>query len=298
MLALLVRGDSSFYTFVDDKSPINRLLVLSAIGDGTTGDNYVRFNNSVSAFNLDIEFVRYTKPAKTALISNEGAKLDKLLERTRKHKDVSNLVVLVVENENLIINGNQTSILSRFSKLISDKPGAKIIFSADQYCWPDATLAEQYPVIDSSIQEGRRYLNSRAFIGFASSINDLLEYMHTVASDKKSESDPGQEFNFQEQVSSLYINETLRNNLSIILDHKSELFESLDAQKANSEDDLELVFEPDQPDVVEAKNLHYNSRPVVIHAGGSAKVSVIWVAEPTALVAIQKKNNSTGSGSD
>jgi len=244
---------------------VNRLLILS-LADETSVDKLQRLNRSIEAFSLDVEYFHVNQSSEEPLRLHNFEALRTALELHRRDKD---LVVLVSMSLNLIMNGDRGEVVNRFNKLTNDS-AARLIFSADYYCFPKPELAEYYPKIEKVF--GKRFLNSRAMIGFSSDIYQLFEL---VASGAKARG--ATEIDLQAELTGIYLNETLRKNLGLGLDHRSELFQSLDAKKPYADDEVELEFERNRTWV---KNLAQNTRPLVIHAGGRARVSV-W-AELTA----------------
>jgi len=89
---------------------------------------------------------------------------------------------------------------------------ARVLFSAEAYCWPDKSLATQYP----PVSRGKRYLNSGGFIGYASDVYKILET--AVIKDE----DDDQLF-----YTTIYLQDELRLRYKIKLDHKSEIFQNL-----------------------------------------------------------------------
>lgn len=73
-------------------------------------------------------------------------------------------VVLFVDGYDVIINDTLPTILERYEDM-----GADIIFAAEKNCWPDATMASQFPL--STIY---RYLNSGAYIGKVGTLKEFL----------------------------------------------------------------------------------------------------------------------------
>lgn len=107
----------------------------------------------------------------------------------------------------MIFLGGLSAIVERF--LGTD---ARVLFSAEAYCWPDSSLATQYP----AVSRGKRYLNSGGFIGYASDIYEILN----KASIKDEDDD-------QLFFTTVYLQEELRIQHKIKLDHKSEIFQNL-----------------------------------------------------------------------
>lgn len=65
----------------------------------------------------------------------------------------------------MVFTNGLDEILSKFSKI-----GAKVLFGAEHYLWPDKILKDQYP---TTVAKGARYLNSGLFIGNTSLVDDI-----------------------------------------------------------------------------------------------------------------------------
>lgn len=90
---------------------------------------------------------------------------------------------------------------------------ARVIFSAEKYCWPDKSLAIKYP---NNNFGGEPYLNSGGFIGYASDIYEI------ITSSKILNTDDDQLF-----FTKVYLNSKLREKHQIQLDHNSNIFQNL-----------------------------------------------------------------------
>lgn len=73
-------------------------------------------------------------------------------------------VVLFVDGYDVIINDTLPTILERYEDM-----GADIMFAAEKNCWPDPTMASQFPL--STLY---RYLNSGAYIGKVGALKEFL----------------------------------------------------------------------------------------------------------------------------
>lgn len=101
--------------------------------------------------------------------------------------------------------------------------GARVLFSAEAFCWPDRSLAVHYP----SVSRGKRFLNSGGFIGYAS---ELYEILNTA--DIKDEDDDQLFF------TTVYLRSELRLRHVIKLDHKSEIFQNLNGAVGEGKQNL------------------------------------------------------------
>lgn len=117
------------------------------------------------------------------------------------------MCVFLTFSYDVIFLGDLSAIVGRFLDT-----GARVLFSAEAYCWPDKSLAAHYP----PVSRGKRYLNSGGFIGYASDIYKILDT--TPIKDD----DDDQLF-----YTTVYLQDELRMRYKIKLDHKSEIFQNL-----------------------------------------------------------------------
>jgi len=223
-----------------------RLLVITMATD-PNDEGFKRFNRSVEAYGLDL----------VVLGANEKwlggrQRIDLFRKALAVYKSEQDLVLLIVHSSDLILNGDKRDLLSRLGKF---KPRTRIVFAAESNCWPDSSLESKYP---SPLAGGERFLDSSAFIGFAPDLWELIN----LSDDSSATSDD------QLYFTKAYLNEEIRQRLAIELDHKAELFQSLQAK----ESEVELEFNPDS---VKVKNTAYLTEPVVVHANGPSRVSLL-----------------------
>lgn len=88
----------------------------------------------------------------------------------------------------------------------------RLVFSAEEFCWPIKALAADYP----QVNRGKRYLNSGGFIGYAADVYAV------VTRTEIEDADDDQLF-----YTRAYLDEKLRKRHRIKLDHKSEIFQNL-----------------------------------------------------------------------
>lgn len=97
---------------------------------------------------------------------------------------------------------------------------ARVLFSAEGFCWPDKSLESEYP----SVARGARYLNSGGFIGYASDIYAMI-----------TSSEIGDEYDDQLFYTKLYLDKDFRDKHNMKLDHKSEIFQNLNGAVGENE---------------------------------------------------------------
>jgi hypothetical protein len=89
-----------------------------------------------------------------------------LRDELRQWPTLDDHIVLFTDSYDVVFFEGCKEILSRFRQ--SD---AQILFSTEKTCWPDESLSEQYPEVDTDY----RYLNSGGFIGYANQILNIID---------------------------------------------------------------------------------------------------------------------------
>lgn len=104
--------------------------------------------------------------------------------------------------------------LSNLRTIINEfkKTEARVLFGAENACWPDESLASLYPVP----KQGKRFLNSGLYIGYVPEILELLNRKPLV------DTDDDQLF-----FTKAYLDEKMRSQLKFKLDHTSQIFQNL-----------------------------------------------------------------------
>lgn len=134
-------------------------------------------------------------------------KINLLKEALQEHKDDQDKIVVFTDGYDVIYLGNVNEILKRFYAT-----GARVLFGAEPYCWPDPLLASEYP----EVKNGKRFLNSGMYMGYLPEILELLN--REVIEDKGDD---------QLFFTKAYLDEEFRNKLQIKLDHQSEIFQNI-----------------------------------------------------------------------
>uniref|UniRef100_A0A672Q3R9 Procollagen-lysine, 2-oxoglutarate 5-dioxygenase 3 n=1 Tax=Sinocyclocheilus grahami TaxID=75366 RepID=A0A672Q3R9_SINGR len=170
--------------------------------------------------------------------------------------DVDMNVVCVCSYDVILASGPE-ELLRKFSRF-----SHRVVFSAEGFCWPDQRLASKYPVV----HDGKRYLNSGGFIGYASEVHAVVKQW------KYKDDDDDQLF-----YTRIYLNKEQRRKFSITLDHKSHIFQNLNG----AIEEVVLKFEKSR---VRARNVAYDTLPVVIHGNGPTKLQLNYLGNyvPTA----------------
>lgn len=68
-----------------------------------------------------------------------GQKVLLLKEELEKHKDDKDKIIVFTDAYDVLFNGDAEQILARFREF-----DARVLFSAEGFCWPDSSLSTQY----------------------------------------------------------------------------------------------------------------------------------------------------------
>lgn len=131
--------------------------------------------------------------------------------------------------------------------------GARILFGAEHFCWPDVTLADKYPSADG----GAKYLNSGLFMGY---VSDVYEMLKTPVQNTDDD---------QLLFTKFYLNEEFRAKHSMKLDSKSEIFQNLNG----AVNEVKLDYNPLTSESVISNTVHATT-PNVIHGNGPSKIDL------------------------
>eukprot|EP00794_Sanderia_malayensis_P015032 gene15032-16583_t len=178
-----------------------------------------------------------------ALGTGGGHKINILKNALKEYKDDKNTVVMFTDSYDVIFTTGPNEILKKF--LEAD---ANLVFSAEDFCWPDKTLASDYP----DVKDGYKYLCSGGIIGYASTFNRIVNF------EKVGNTDDDQLY-----YTRIYLKH--RDQFKIKLDHKAQIVQNLNGNL----DDIELTFKGGD---VRVSNTRFDAKPAVIHGNGPSKL--------------------------
>ncbi|XP_004929891.1 procollagen-lysine,2-oxoglutarate 5-dioxygenase isoform X1 [Bombyx mandarina] len=227
----------------------DEVVVLTVATDDNHG--LERFLRSAKVYNIDVEVLGKGEEwsggdmnfpgggQKVILLKN---RLEKLMKADNKEK-----IILFTDSYDVMFLGNLDEIVKKFKSF----PDTRVLFSAEQFCWPDAKLATQYP----NIEVVSPYLNSGGFIGY------LPEIYEIINSNPIKDKDDDQLY-----YTKIYLDKDLRESLKITLDHKSEIFQNLNG--ALSDVQLRANTTEEWPYI---ENVVTKLRPLIVHGNGPVK---------------------------
>ncbi|KAJ8281916.1 hypothetical protein COCON_G00044350 [Conger conger] len=256
VLALSLPDDA---TAADQKTIASEnLLVITAATEETDGFN--RFMRTAREFNYTVKVLGLGEDWKGGDVARTvggGQKVRWLKKELEKHSDKEELVILFVDSYDVILASGPQELLWKFSRI-----GHRVVFSAEGFCWPDQKLASKYP----PVYTGKRYLNSGGFIGYAPELNSIVQQW------KYKDNDDDQLF-----YTKIYLNKAQRTKFNMTLDHRSRIFQNLNG----AIEEVVLKFEKAR---VRARNVAYDTLPVIIHGNGPTKLQLNYLGNyvPTA----------------
>ncbi|XP_017060084.1 procollagen-lysine,2-oxoglutarate 5-dioxygenase [Drosophila ficusphila] len=214
-------------------------------------DGYNRYLRSSRVYDIEVTTLGLGEEWKGGDMQRPGGgfKLNLLRKAIAEFKDDPEVIILFTDSYDVLFTTTLETIYDRFEDL-----GAKILFSAEKYCWPDKSLANDYPEIEG---KASRFLNSGAFIGYASQVYALLE-------DPIDDTDDDQLY-----FTKIFLDESKRAKLDMKLDTQSRLFQNLHGAKNDVK--LKVDLETNQGVL---QNVNFMTSPAIIHGNGLSKVDL------------------------
>ncbi|NP_001088279.1 procollagen-lysine, 2-oxoglutarate 5-dioxygenase 1 L homeolog precursor [Xenopus laevis] len=221
----------------------DKLLVLTVATEET--DGLRRFQRSAHSFNYKVKVLGLG-----GQWLGEGQKVQLMKLALEPYADKEDLIILFTESYDVIFAAGPGELLKKFRQAKS-----KVVFSAESVAYPDRHLESKYPVVP----EGKRFLGSGGFIGYAA-------YLYKMVADwDGTDKDSDQLF-----YTKLFLDPVKRGKVNITLDHRCRIFQNL----YGSAEDVVLKFEHGR---VRARNLVYDTLPVLIHGNGPTKLHLNYL---------------------
>uniref|UniRef100_UPI00398EBAFC procollagen-lysine,2-oxoglutarate 5-dioxygenase 1 isoform X1 n=1 Tax=Pristiophorus japonicus TaxID=55135 RepID=UPI00398EBAFC len=231
--------------------PKENLLVFTVATKET--DGFKRFMRSANFFNYTVKVLGLGEDwtgGDVSKTSGGGQKVRLIKEALKPYATAKKLVILFVDSYDVIFASGPEELLKKFHQA-----NHKVVFAAEVFVWPNRHLEVKYP----HVRDGKRFLNSGGFIGFAPNVYQLVEPWDLQ------DKDDDQLF-----YTKTYLEPEKRTSLNITLDHRCRMFQNLNGAL----DEVVLKFEDGQ---VRARNVAYDSLPVIIHGNGPTKVQLNYM---------------------
>uniref|UniRef100_A0A7M4F914 Procollagen-lysine,2-oxoglutarate 5-dioxygenase 1 n=1 Tax=Crocodylus porosus TaxID=8502 RepID=A0A7M4F914_CROPO len=258
------------------------LLVLTVATKETEG--FTRFKRSAQFFNYKIQVLGldeewHGEDDKAA--AGGGQKVRLLKSALKQHADKEDLIILFTESYDVLFASGPAELLKKFKQAKS-----KVVFSAENFIYPDRRLEAKYP----QVRDGKRFLGSGGFIGYAPNLNKLVEDW------KGQDNDSDQLF-----YTNIFLDpeKRVRVRESCCFRHTwcNYIYLQLEEKVLN---EVVLKFENSR---VRARNLLYDTLPVMIHGNGPTKLQLnylgnyiprIWTFETGCTVCDEDGRSLTG----
>tara|TARA_R110000765_G_scaffold62151_3_gene120600 strand:+ start:32651 stop:34078 length:1428 start_codon:yes stop_codon:yes gene_type:complete len=220
---------------------IDKFMVITVATENNR--NLDRFRESCHYYNIPYKILGLGQEwnggkAKDGVLLQPGGaqKINLLRKELDSYPDLDNHIILFTDSYDVFFNDDSKSIVKKFREM-----GSNIVFSAEKVCWPDDNLKDKYP---NSLTD-YKYLNSGGFIGYGSHIIKLINKVEV-----------SDDYDDQLYYTERYF-ENLKDEKTIILDHKQFLFQTL----SESIDDIKVKDK-------RVVNMVTNEYPSIIHGNG------------------------------
>ncbi|XP_054904592.1 procollagen-lysine,2-oxoglutarate 5-dioxygenase 1 [Poeciliopsis prolifica] len=241
---------SSLASCEDPRIPEDKLLVLTVATKET--DGFRRFLRSAKHFNYTVKVLGQGEKWRGGdyMSAPGGGQKVRLLKDAVVELKSEDQVILFIDSYDVVFASGPKELLRKFQQTKH-----KVVFSSESLIWPDRHLEDKYP----HVREGNRFLGSGGFMGYLPNIREM------VANWTGADSDSDQLF-----FTKVYIDPGRRKALNITLDTKCRLFQNLHGAL----DEVVLKFEDGR---VRARNVQYDTLPVILHGNGPTKLQINYL---------------------
>lgn len=228
----------------------DKLLVVTVATKET--DGFKRFMRSAKHFNYTVKVLGLGQKwsAGEYMSTPGGGQKVRLLQAALEEMKKEDKIILFIDSYDVVFASGPKELLKKFQQTRH-----KVVFSSESLIWPDRHLEDKYP----HVIEGNRFLGSGGFIGYLPNIKEM------VADWTGEDSDSDQLF-----FTKIFIDPVKRKSINITLDSKCRLFQNLHGAL----DEVMLKFEDGR---VRARNVVYDTLPVVIHGNGPTKLQINYL---------------------
>ncbi|XP_018655001.1 putative procollagen-lysine,2-oxoglutarate 5-dioxygenase [Schistosoma mansoni] len=235
--------------FTDEelKAQTDHVLVLTVATE--KNDALQRFLRSCNLNGFKVKVLgegSHWKGGHVAKSTGGGQKVNLLKEELAKGDYKPDQLILFVDSYDVVFMQNVAKLLEEYEKFKS-----KVIFSAEEFCWPQPSLQSSYPEVKPG---EKRYLNSGGFIGPTANLIKIVN--HEPIKDDDDD---------QLYYTKIFLDSTSRTLYDIELDKTSRIFQNLNGAFS----DVELHFN----DVTGYLfNKIFSTTPIIAHGNGPIKV--------------------------
>ncbi|KAK5863067.1 hypothetical protein PBY51_000125 [Eleginops maclovinus] len=234
----------------EQRVPEENLLIVTVATQDT--DGFKRFLVSAKHFNYTVKVLGRGEKWRAGdyMSATGGGQKVRLLKKALQDMKNEDTVILFTDSYDVVFSSGPKELLKKFQQAKH-----KVVFSSESLIWPDRHLENKYP----HVPEGNRFLGSGGFIGYLPNIREM------VADWTGQDSDSDQLF-----FTNIYIDPVKRKSINITVDSKCRMFQNLHGAL----DEVVLKFEDER---VRARNVLYDTLPVVIHGNGPTKLQINYL---------------------
>uniref|UniRef100_A0A8C3AFY9 Procollagen-lysine,2-oxoglutarate 5-dioxygenase 1 n=1 Tax=Cyclopterus lumpus TaxID=8103 RepID=A0A8C3AFY9_CYCLU len=234
----------------EQRIPEEKLLVVTVATKET--DGFKRFFRSAKHLNYTVKVLGEGEKWKSGdyMSAPGGGQKVRLLKAALEEMTDGDKIILFIDSYDVVFASGPKELLKKFQQARH-----KVVFSSESLIWPDRHLEDKHP----HVVEGNRFLGSGGFIGYLPNIKEMV-------SDWTGEDNDSDQLFFTK----IYIDPVKRKSTNITLDSKCRLFQNLHGAL----DEVVLKFEDGR---VRARNVLYDTLPVVIHGNGPTKLQINYL---------------------
>uniref|UniRef100_A0A1A7YWC4 Procollagen-lysine,2-oxoglutarate 5-dioxygenase 1 n=1 Tax=Iconisemion striatum TaxID=60296 RepID=A0A1A7YWC4_9TELE len=236
----------------DQRIPAGKLLVVTVATKETGG--FSRFLRSAKHFNYTVKVLGRgeTWTGGDYMSAPGGGQKVRLLKAAlqKMTSEDEDQIILFIDSFDVVFASSPKELLRKFQQAKH-----RVVFSSESLIWPDRHLEDKYP----HVREGNRFLGSGGFIGYLPNVKQMIS--NWTGGDEDSD---------QLFFTKIYIDPAKRKALNITLDSKCRLFQNLHGAL----DEVVLKFENSR---VRARNVQYDTLPVIIHGNGPTKLQINYL---------------------
>nr|XP_043894626.1 procollagen-lysine,2-oxoglutarate 5-dioxygenase 1 isoform X2 [Solea senegalensis] len=234
----------------EQRVPGDKLLVVTVATKET--DGFRRFLRSAEHFNYTVKVLGQGETWRGGdyMSAPGGGQKVRLLKAALGEMKDEDKVILFIDSYDVVFASGPKELLKKFQQAKH-----KVVFSSESLIWPDRHLEDKHP----HVREGNRFLGSGGFIGYLPNIKELV-------SDWTGEDSDSDQLFFTK----IYIDPAKKKSINITLDSKCRLFQNLHGAL----DEVVLKFEDGR---VRARNVLYDTLPVIVHGNGPTKLQINYL---------------------
>lgn len=230
------------------------IIVVNVASEAT--DGYLRYVKSAKQYNVAFTTLGMGDEWKGGDMNNPGGgykvnKLRHLIDNFKKNDP--HAIVLFTDSYDVIFLESTIEVVKKFRAA-----DARILFSAEHFCWPDTSLQEKYPKV---VGREARFLNSGMFIGYIEDISALISRPIADTDDD------------QLYYTTAFLDEQFRTKHNMKLDTKSEVFQNLHGATAS----IKLEIDPVTGEA-SLINTDFETQPSIVHGNGKSKINLNGLA--------------------